>query len=69
MSALSHLSLQNVTGYRQPTVQTNEQRLKEYRPHLPAQFANVTFNDMFARLYAQAEMMDGRHSTTDTHGE
>lgn len=55
MNTLAHLSLQRVTGYRQPYAPNNEQRIKALRPYLPVQFANARFAFSPGERYAREQ--------------
>lgn len=46
--SLAHLSIQRVTGKRQPYVPSNAERVRAYRAYQPVQEANA----MFAQRYA-----------------
>lgn len=44
MTSLANLSIQHVTGYRQPRVYDNTERLQAFRLTQPVVFANTQFN-------------------------
>lgn len=63
---LQHLSLQRA-GRDVPAPLTNEQRLKAYRPYMPAQFGGRLLNLSPGELYALRESIDNSTPTTDVH--